>query len=209
MKGRNDFANRGRAVVVSLAVPHSLYHPQRFREELQEKDVSTCLLTQCVNTWYPDTKGWKNKNFLYADARRHQGLGKQTNEPRGLKTQHVQRDLVGFTRILPSLTSIVLFAPVCIIHVYNLSVMGLSEALSNWKIARPRRASAQRRASAPAGRAPAGRAPAGRAPAPRASAGSAGSGSAGSGSAGRRVVVKNMRVLKCSGVVQCRYVYAC
>ena len=201
MKGRNDFANRGRAVVVSLAVPHSLYHPQRFREELQEKAESTCILTQCVNTWYPDTQGWTNKNFLYADARRHLGLGEKT---KGTEDTTRSIDLVGLTRILPSLTSIVLFAPVCIIHVYNLSVMGLSEALSNWKIARPRRASAQRRASAPARRAPARRAPV-----RRASAGSAGSGSAGSGSAGRRVVVKNMRVFKCSGVVRCRYLKDC
>jgi hypothetical protein len=201
MKGRNDFANRGRAVVVSLVVPHILYHPQRFREELQEKAESTCLLTQCVNTWYPDTQGWTNKNFLYADARRHLGLGEK---PKGTEDTARSIDLVGLTRILPSLTSIVLFAPVCIIHVYNLSVMGLSEVLSNWKIARPRRASAQRRVSAPARRAPVRRAPA-----RRASAGSAGSGSAGSGSAGRRVVVKNMRVFKCSGVVLCRYLKDC
>jgi hypothetical protein len=83
-----DFESRGIAVVVSLAVPHSLYHPQRFREELQEKAEATCLLTQCENRWYPDTQGWVNKHFLYADARRR--LGRE-NKNKGTEYMHHTR----------------------------------------------------------------------------------------------------------------------
>lgn len=77
--------------MVSLAVPHSLDHPQSFREELQEQAEATCLLKQCENR-YPDSQGSINK------------------------------------------TLIVQLARVCIIHIYYLLIMGLSEPLSHWNV---------------------------------------------------------------------------
>lgn len=65
-----EFANAGKTVLVALGVHDSIYHPQRFREQLREKAEATCLLTQCENRWFPDAEGWTNRYFVYADTRR-------------------------------------------------------------------------------------------------------------------------------------------
>lgn len=67
---QKEFANEGKAVLVALAVHDSVYHPQRFREQLREKAEAKCLLMQCENRWFPDAQGWTNRYFVYAETRR-------------------------------------------------------------------------------------------------------------------------------------------
>jgi hypothetical protein len=65
-----DFEKHDMEVIVALSVHNSIYHPVRFREQLQTHAEATCMLTQCENTWFPDIKGWTNQHFVYAEARR-------------------------------------------------------------------------------------------------------------------------------------------
>ena len=65
-----DFEKKQIEVMVALSVHNSIYHPLRFREQLREQAEATCLLTQCENTWFPDTQGWTNQHFVYGENRR-------------------------------------------------------------------------------------------------------------------------------------------
>ena len=44
-----EVAKKGMVVMAALGVHNSVFHPQRFREQLREKAEATCLLTQCAN----------------------------------------------------------------------------------------------------------------------------------------------------------------
>ena len=59
-------SSHGHTVLVSLAVHDSLYHTVSFRDQVRQKISTSCMLTQCSATWFPDAVGWNNEHFLYA-----------------------------------------------------------------------------------------------------------------------------------------------
>jgi len=81
-----DFEKKQTEVMVALSVHNSIYHPLRFREELREQAEATCLLTQCENTWFPNTRGWINQHFVYGENRRRLE-GRNTSATSGSRGQ--------------------------------------------------------------------------------------------------------------------------
>ena len=50
---------------VSLGIPNTIYYPESFEAQMRSMASITCALTQCLNTFYPNTEGWVNTNYIF------------------------------------------------------------------------------------------------------------------------------------------------
>ena len=50
---------------VALGIPSTIYYPEPFEAQMRSMASITCALTQCSNTFFPDSEGWVNKNYIF------------------------------------------------------------------------------------------------------------------------------------------------